>query len=379
MVTKKTRVARRRRICLPFLPEEIIEQVILRVACVKSIGRWMSVCKSWYALIKSHYFINIHLSRPSNKKYLLCKHHGKRRPRGYHGLDYYSLNYDKEALDEYSMLDPGKFSFLHGCNGLICFTKAADSERLCLWNPAIRKFKVVPASPHGQYYHPHKPYFRPFKLWFDSKANDYRILRMSIYINKATVIEFYSLKTNSWTLISKDTSVKSGSISECTCLNGIWYWIKYGDDINTLISLDTGNWMFGKVMTWKKPSRNWTPYLMPINDRYLIICYYHPYNNVHLRWRWWFTMIYDQSSNKFYTIDFQHTRNMIDGWVPIGVRNNGEILLQNYLGTNREIVSWNLESNRMDQFVPAYSHRLECVFPYTETLALLNDEDATTI
>lgn len=60
------------------LPEELIEHIIARVPCIKSILRCTSVCKSWHALINSTHFINFHLSLiPNNNnlpKLLLCEY-----------------------------------------------------------------------------------------------------------------------------------------------------------------------------------------------------------------------------------------------------------------------------------------------------------------
>lgn len=67
----------RRRFSSSTLPEEIAEQIIARVPCIKTVLRCTSVCKSWYAFIHSAPFVKslISLLASNNdvKKLLLCE------------------------------------------------------------------------------------------------------------------------------------------------------------------------------------------------------------------------------------------------------------------------------------------------------------------
>uniref|UniRef100_A0A0D9WMC3 F-box domain-containing protein n=1 Tax=Leersia perrieri TaxID=77586 RepID=A0A0D9WMC3_9ORYZ len=53
-------VAKRRRCIGGIIPEEIVEQILLRLP-VKSIVRFRSVCKSWQSMIADPRFTRLHL------------------------------------------------------------------------------------------------------------------------------------------------------------------------------------------------------------------------------------------------------------------------------------------------------------------------------
>lgn len=81
-------------------------------------------------------------------------------------------------------------------NGLICYTPeyhgAADGPRsIYIWNPAIRKLKILPKS---NFYKKVPAY----GFWFDANANDYKVAKIK-YKKRCNV---YSLSTNSWDLIA---------------------------------------------------------------------------------------------------------------------------------------------------------------------------------
>lgn len=168
------------------LPEELIEHIIARVPCIKSILRCTLVCKSWHALINSTHFINFHLSLiPNNNnlpKFLLCEYDEAELPyftvhdgieafhdscyfyRIRHNIDqvvpdlvndsdegapYFAIHNDTEEFQEYYRIKscpPHTLLQLHACNGLICYNTSDRPECLYLWNPFIGKLKILPNS-----------------------------------------------------------------------------------------------------------------------------------------------------------------------------------------------------------------------------------------
>lgn len=142
-----------------FLPEEIIEQILLKIQCTESIVRCTSVCKLWCCLIRSSKFINTHISRPKNTRYLFCD-------------NIYSYNNDTGVCCGYSLLSDSAPSEecctvgfphmlnrirIHGCDGgVICYSLYNIPHRprgdiylwnrwdIYLWNPTVRKLRTLP-------------------------------------------------------------------------------------------------------------------------------------------------------------------------------------------------------------------------------------------
>lgn len=250
---------RRRRFSSSTLPEEIAEQIIARVPCIKTVLRCTSVCKSWYAFIHSAPFVKslISLIASNNdvKKLLLCEFDDAINPwsrvdrievihdiwyfaRPNHRTsiedsycvsdDYFlSGDYIDDLLEARTLQEEGPYFALHdddkdfqencklvfprsnllqlhACNGLICYNTSDDPGCLYLWNPTIQREKRIstplPNLNIGDYH-------AAFKLWFDNNANDFRILRIT-YTNNTCTVEVFSLSTNSWRLITDDAPVR---------------------------------------------------------------------------------------------------------------------------------------------------------------------------
>lgn len=263
----------RRRLSSTFLPEEILEQIFARVACFKSLLRCTAVCKSWCAIIKSTSFINnfypclLQGTDDDNYNYLLCEFDESEEPFYFiyddeieafqnhryferHGHDhdrnkalqapYFAIHTDTEEFHEYCrLLFPLDLLQVHACHGLICYNRSDDPNTLYLWNPVIRKLKQVPTPPLNLNNEQHSV----FKLWFDGKTNDHRILRIT-YTTKSCTVEVYSLSTNSWKIITDDAPVTTSFLNSnrLAYVNGTFYWPALRDgNYWTLISLQVDN------------------------------------------------------------------------------------------------------------------------------------------
>lgn len=392
------------------LPEELIEQIIARVPCIKSILRCTSVCKSWYAFINSTHFINFHLSLiPNNNhipKFLLCEYDEAEIPsyativdgieafqdstyfvRHEHDHDvsnhenfqgpYFAIHNDDEAFQKYYCLDsPGDLLQVHGCNGLICFNTSHHPNCLYLWNPSIAKLKTLPAPLVSN--HDNDLSHSVFKLWFDNKTNDYKILRIS-YSTKTCTVEVYSLATNSWKLITDHAPITTSFLNSnrLAHVNGIFYWPVLRDGNWTLISLDMEDWTFRERLTTWPASHI---YLRPSGDDHtLVILGYGDKDEPLLDLCGICSVfeVYDHSLNKFHTIDIEDAHR-IEVHQPLGFRNNGELLFQ-YIYDNLEIVAYSPETKKFKEFVPTTIQRLLRTIPFVETLALFNDAEAIRI
>ncbi|XP_047956527.1 F-box protein CPR1-like [Salvia hispanica] len=179
---------------MPFIPEEIVRQILCRLP-PKALLRFRSVSRSWRSLIDTKQFIQLHLQhslRSTTNLTLLLD-----------SSPFYYVD-----LDSFKQLQLGDarietFSVTGSCDGLVLLTPASGD--IFLWNPAIRKQlklapqPVIPArffrSEYGQ---------SAFALGYDSKHDDYKVVRVSQAANDINADAFtiettiYSLKSNSW-------------------------------------------------------------------------------------------------------------------------------------------------------------------------------------
>lgn len=167
------------------LPDEIVEQILKKTQCIKSIVTCTCVCKSWHALITTPGSLKMH-SLPDNNNstiYYLCL---------FSRDDSYSMQYYDGSLRRlrryYDPIFPHKgFEIVGCCNGLICYT---EFRNIYLWNPTIRKLKLLPDS--GLYDDERVVY----GFWFDMNSDDYKVAKISCM--EKSKIEVYSLISNSW-------------------------------------------------------------------------------------------------------------------------------------------------------------------------------------
>ena len=72
------------------------------------------------------------------------------------------------------------------------------SHIIYLWNPSIRKFEKLLATPHGT---------SVVGLAYNSQNNDFKILRLRSFFEGPAEAEIYSLSTDSWRRIVIPVSV----------------------------------------------------------------------------------------------------------------------------------------------------------------------------
>lgn len=344
-----------------FLPDEILVQIFLKLACTKFIVTCMSVCKSWYALIKSPQFINMHLSSSNifKNEYFFCSYYDK---------PLYSIEYhDSKRLQKcYDLLfnNDERMELIGSCNGLICYTVKNDDDPrhdIYLWNPIIRKVKILPES---KLYKKHTGY----GFWFDRNTGDYNVAKVLSTTKSASAVEVYSLSNNSWDIIST-----SGPDLEyprdVVHVNGSLYWLALRRNNWLIFSLDTKSGMFRESLTW--PATRLFPFcvllaseaqshsLFVLRLECLINQHYHG-----LR-------VYDESLNELYRIDMENSINELH---LIGNGNNtSEVLFQSC--RDKQIVVCNIEDFKFRNFSPS-TRGIFKVLPFTETLVLLDDADS---
>ncbi|XP_057516265.1 F-box protein CPR1-like isoform X2 [Amaranthus tricolor] len=176
------------------LPKEIITEILSRLP-VKSLLRFTSVCKSWYFLIKNPNFAKLHLNQSlisQSNRHLILFHHS---------LYFSQIDLDSNHLSFLKInhpLDHQKTIVLGSCNGVTCISNFSKSE-FFLFNPLTKSHRKLPSIPIQD---PKDEVI--FGFGYDSKNDDYKVLRMlegynyktdEIFYNEAKV---YSLNNHSW-------------------------------------------------------------------------------------------------------------------------------------------------------------------------------------
>ncbi|KAH6804189.1 hypothetical protein C2S51_032436 [Perilla frutescens var. frutescens] len=223
------------------LPQEIITEVLLRLP-VKSLLRFKSVSKEWLSLISSSNFVMAHLKiSTKNNAYIHDKLiFGSKT----FYMDLYTCSISSLMMgsvpnpiypvtDENSPFDlvwcdnlsfePGDSLWLVGsCNGLVCV--AVDASSIILWNPTIRKSKLIPDSGTDMDFE----YFSiTYAFGYDELHDDYKVVEFFGAARETGVYEtelkVYSMRTNSWKVLSnwpgRDTFGGPGKF-----LNGAIHW-----------------------------------------------------------------------------------------------------------------------------------------------------------
>ncbi|KAL8461600.1 hypothetical protein ACS0TY_032906 [Phlomoides rotata] len=177
------------------MPPEIIKDILSRLP-VKSLLCLRCVSKSWCSWIDSKDFIQQHL-----------QHSFKTKSNRSLIVDSSSQHLFCVDLESFKRLDIGNSqlglfrtkTLAGSCNGLALIV--SDWDNLVLWNPFTRKQNKLPTKPIDCP-EPNEIYFA---LGYDSKKNDYKVLRVvqachqvedRVPLPLETLI--YSLKTNSW-------------------------------------------------------------------------------------------------------------------------------------------------------------------------------------
>lgn len=131
---------------------------------------------------------------------------------------------------------------VHGsCNGLICYTDDVSSD-IYLWNPTIRKLKILPKSTYYAKY-------TAYKFWYDTISDDYKVAK--IFCTKISQVEVYSLRSNSWDIIiTNRLKYPKTDFDTGVNINGTLYWLTFESKKWRLVSLNLKNGMFRDTPIW---------------------------------------------------------------------------------------------------------------------------------
>ncbi|KAI8556884.1 hypothetical protein RHMOL_Rhmol05G0290700 [Rhododendron molle] len=269
------------------LPFEIAIEILSRLP-VKSLLRFKSVCKTWYALIKTPSFISKHLLTQStlNSTSLLvttCWYDDKTQK---YAMSLLSNDGFSGPID-FPFLTPKNYHSISGstegtcfrvvgiCNGLVCISLSRFGFPLILCNPSTRQFQEIPGAEWNWVDENNYVYRVSYGFGFHPSANDYKVVRIVLYLNtmfeENIQADLYVMSTGTWTKIDVnklslffgvmnelweyDNMVRIDGGSASAVLNGVFYWpARVGPNVLStdhlvVMSFNMGNEVFRKIRT----------------------------------------------------------------------------------------------------------------------------------
>ncbi|KAI8539648.1 hypothetical protein RHMOL_Rhmol09G0199100 [Rhododendron molle] len=212
----------------PLLPEEVFVEILSRLPA-KSLLRFKSVCKTWFALIQNHHFIDLHYHHRNritrkNDSILVVRSIPTADPQQQHSSIYDENN--EVVLSLYSSETPttttsstnpvrlpsdlfGPGLTLHGvvqafgpCKGIVCLT---DNVNVVLCNPATREFKAVPVPPFS-YPRGLKSLTEGIGFGYDSQDDNYKVVKIielfnddeDVYVYDSQRVQVFDSSSDSW-------------------------------------------------------------------------------------------------------------------------------------------------------------------------------------
>ncbi|XP_061348899.1 F-box/kelch-repeat protein At3g06240-like isoform X2 [Gastrolobium bilobum] len=344
----------------------------------------MSVCKTWNTMIKSHTFISSHLqhSLSNNPLFLI-------RDLTLSNQEQYSLcssSFRIISNPQYSFsLPSNKFlSFVGSLNGVVCLYDNNNSnyiDNIILWNPLIRKHLQLPtpiftSETLGEFY------TFALGLGFDSKRNDFKVVRVCYDLNGRAVppkVELYSLNDGAWRVI--DASYLELRVIHCTkqlIFHGNVHWLAYkvteGDPYgcNCIMMFNVEKEMFNEM---KLPEELGTVssnnLAISVIDGWLSVIEYSSFRSYgNTRCDIW--MCREESWSKIYCVDLERGFTEL-----LGLSTLDEVLLVPFISSYRRMMSlrsFDLISLEMKDIGIQITGKGLCASDFTESLVLLDKE-----
>ncbi|KAK7245951.1 hypothetical protein RIF29_40805 [Crotalaria pallida] len=204
-----------------YLPSEVIT-VIFSFLPTPSLLRFRTVSKSLRSLIDSRHFISLHLSNSQSTSLILC-----------HQTDLYNLNLKTlptapVLLNHPLMCYSHRITLLGSCNGLLCISNVADD--IAIWNPSLRKYRILPSLNHDRRRNNTLLAARVYGFGCDDSTNDYKLVRISYYVDLQdssfdSQVKVYSSRTNSWNILPSMNYALCCARSMGVFVHGYLHWV----------------------------------------------------------------------------------------------------------------------------------------------------------
>lgn len=244
------------------LPSEMAVYILLRLP-VKSLIRSTLVSKTWYSLIINPNFISSQIAHSvsscDDKSVLIIPTHISHR--NYCTLVSTETGY---VFDKYEIpftTKTGTLKLVGSVNGIVCVTDLRSSYVPYLWNPCLRKYKIVQSTCFSE---------NLLRGWgkgacalglgFHQPSCDYRVVRIvSCLDDKGDLVEkvlpkaeVFSLRMNKWREIENTIGPRLASFKHTTTVNSISYSLHthrletYSEEV-WILSFDFNNEVFGQM------------------------------------------------------------------------------------------------------------------------------------
>lgn len=208
-----------------FLPFELITDILKRLP-VKSLICFKCVSKSWYDLINSKIFINLHLNQSCkvNLYTTLALDDFKKEIHIYSFNNHRPSCHVNELCYPEDLKRPYYYTHLIGsCNGLICLSSYANNI-VSLYNPTTRACKRLPVHNVTEVHY-------SCTFGYDHFSDDYKVIELCYdlrnRIEHKTML--YSLKTNAWEIIPNTPWDKYYLKDSSVLCNNSLHWLKLGN------------------------------------------------------------------------------------------------------------------------------------------------------
>ncbi|PIA39456.1 hypothetical protein AQUCO_02600124v1 [Aquilegia coerulea] len=249
------------------LPQEILIEIFLRLP-VKSLLRCKCLSKLWFRLIKSHYFVNLHMEHVNqNKPSILFTSildsadiYIRLRSLDYEACNIlkrktFELNDEKGVIKTKKFFLPRKFVIAGSCNGLVCLWDYKDEIVYAICYPRTinvpydtTKFDGLPD--YGVIWH-------DLGFGHDPITNTYKVVRVDIPDPDIThcKVYVYALGKKEWKRISTPFRL-SYSYKKPPFVNGALHWIRMrnfyvqtdnAQTVDSIISFDVGSEEFREL------------------------------------------------------------------------------------------------------------------------------------
>ncbi|XP_045791127.1 F-box/kelch-repeat protein At3g23880-like [Trifolium pratense] len=241
-----------------YLPFELIIEILLRLP-VKSLLRFKSVCKSWFSLISKPNFANSHFQITVATRTSRILTLTQTPPRKFQSIDF-EINSDSVSLNHNFLPPPYTYCQIKGsCRGFICLYSFRD---IWIWNPSNRFHKQIPLSRFGSVLHNFT--YHLYGFGYDQSRDDYVVVLLTCYLitNFSCVLEFFSLRDNTWNEIGKTHLTY---LNTCQCkagsfINGVVHWKLFEMPLPNDFHHSRENygiWVFGEFLSlWVKDYPN---------------------------------------------------------------------------------------------------------------------------
>ncbi|GJW02632.1 F-box protein CPR1-like protein [Tanacetum coccineum] len=220
------------------MTDDVVEDILTRLD-VKDVLRCKSVCKSWYSLISSPYFVKSHLLKHKSN----CSTRINNNDVGNTRIampTYWKITNDDDDDDDddANLYQSNIWNLVGSSNGLVCVSlllhEVRDDYLILLINPRTREVRELPLPTMP----PIKAIYElSLSFGYDSSTDDYKLV---MGIKKTGVdgslVQVFSLKSMTWKLIGHINCLliysKSGVL-----LNGAFHWFASDLSIKKLVIL----------------------------------------------------------------------------------------------------------------------------------------------